>query len=347
MVYENTPQEHLKIERWKALTNDKLLFQTYVSEQEWKNARKFGLGGSDVGACMGLNPYMSKYQIYLAKAIGKEVNLDGNHKVQKGKILEPYIYTEFVKPYFEKTGYVPVICKDSIIDKSKPHYRVNVDGLYFTESDDTLNPQGVIEIKLVFEHSEDKWFGKEYQGIPAHYYAQVQWYMHVLNIFETTVCAFFDRTWTPNFFTISYDEEFVVDMVRAADEIWECKCTMTPPMLDPELDKEYILDAFDKKDSAMVYMYSESQELNYHILQYKTLSAEIKEREKLLNMHKGELVNAYLKGRIPQKSVGTVSMSKITRQDIDPEKIKANVPGYILDTCYKFTEYMRTTIKCK
>ncbi len=61
---------------------------------EWHAMRRTGLGGSDVAACLGLNPYRAPIDVYTEK-IGELEGFAGNERTQWGQILEPVIAKEY------------------------------------------------------------------------------------------------------------------------------------------------------------------------------------------------------------------------------------------------------------
>ena len=90
--------------------------------EKWLGLRTTGIGGSDVGAIMGLNKYASPLTVYLAK---KNVEgFKGNASTEWGHILEdpirkkaaeelgieiesvPGMYTSFDIPYLKVQQYV-------------------------------------------------------------------------------------------------------------------------------------------------------------------------------------------------------------------------------------------------
>lgn len=70
-----------------------------ISKEEWLELRKSGIGGSDAGAVVGLNPYSSAYSVYHEK-MGLVEPFEGNDKTRLGQDLEEYI----AKRFEEKTG---------------------------------------------------------------------------------------------------------------------------------------------------------------------------------------------------------------------------------------------------
>ena len=61
--------------------------------------RLSGLGGSDIGAILGLNPWRTPYQVFLEK-IGEAAPFEGNLQTRFGSYAEEFVARE----YCEQTG---------------------------------------------------------------------------------------------------------------------------------------------------------------------------------------------------------------------------------------------------
>ena len=64
------------------------------SEEEWLRIRKNGIGGSDAGAIVGLNPYRSAMNVYLDK-ISDNVEQETTEAIRCGHDLEQYVAERF------------------------------------------------------------------------------------------------------------------------------------------------------------------------------------------------------------------------------------------------------------
>ncbi len=62
----------------------------------WLETRNSGIGGSDAGAIMGMNPWKSKYQLWLEKTGQAEPeDLSGKESVYWGTVLETAVADRF------------------------------------------------------------------------------------------------------------------------------------------------------------------------------------------------------------------------------------------------------------
>lgn len=70
-----------------------------LSREEWLEARRSGIGGSDAGAIMGLHPYKGQFGVWADKK-GYSEAVEDNEAMRQGRDLEDYAARRFA----EKTG---------------------------------------------------------------------------------------------------------------------------------------------------------------------------------------------------------------------------------------------------
>ena len=70
-----------------------------LTHDQWLENRKSGIGGSDAGAIMGVNPYRGAYSVWADK-LGKTDPVDDNEALRQGRDFEDYVARRFA----EKTG---------------------------------------------------------------------------------------------------------------------------------------------------------------------------------------------------------------------------------------------------
>lgn len=69
-----------------------------MSREDWLNARRRSIGGSDAGALLGLNPYNSPYALWAEKT-GKIVpeGIGDREAVRLGNDLEQYVAERWIR----------------------------------------------------------------------------------------------------------------------------------------------------------------------------------------------------------------------------------------------------------
>lgn len=128
--------------------------------QHWLDARRKGIGGSDVAAILGLSPWQSALDVYLDK-IGEAEETPDNDAMRWGRALEPVIG----QAYTEATG-IAFAPGATVIDPQHPELRANLDG---------IAADRVIEIKTA--RTGEGWGEPGTDEIPVHYAAQVMHYL--------------------------------------------------------------------------------------------------------------------------------------------------------------------------
>ena len=124
--------------------------------------RQKGIGGSDAGTAVGVNPYKTPYQLYLEK-IGDVIPEDISNKpaVKRGVRLEPEIM-KWVKEDLNIT-----LRKDNTthISKEYPHLFCHNDGT-------VVGSHRIAEIKAPSDHMRNKWGEPGTDAVPPYYLAQ-------------------------------------------------------------------------------------------------------------------------------------------------------------------------------
>ena len=135
----------------------------YDNEDDWHELRAKRIGGSDVGAILGVNPYKSIVDVYVDKTEGSDFK--GNNATYWGHVLEGTVLKEFSNRHKELIVYeVPYsVVNDFLI--------ANLDGAL---KDKETGDYGVLEIKTTSVWNRKEW---EEDIIPQSYYAQIQHYL--------------------------------------------------------------------------------------------------------------------------------------------------------------------------
>lgn len=141
----------------------------FASDAEWAEARKGGIGGSDVAAIMGISAYKSPYEVWLEKTGRAEPeDLSGKESVEWGNRLESVVAAKFAEMHPE----LKVKRKNAtMVSKSRPWAFANVD----RELRNAKGWPGVLEVKTVGARRASDWD----DGVPAYYLTQVQHYLSV------------------------------------------------------------------------------------------------------------------------------------------------------------------------
>lgn len=317
-------------------------FISYSSEEEWHELRKCGIGGSDAGAVMGLNKYVSPLKVYRTKKGLYSEDVEDNVYIKKGKDLESLIFNKYVVPYMENIDYRAIHPEHIFVNKQYPWLRANCDGIavpagYSIPTDSSNNI--VIEIKWVSEWAEVNWGDDAYGGIPASYYAQVQHYMTVTGARKALVFAMFDRTWEVKVFEIPYNLSFSLRMLHQTSEFHTNLLLGKEPPITATLDKEFMPDALDSSPTKT----ETSEELDQVIAEYLVSKEALKQSEKELDELYNKAVQMYLEGKRPTK-LYRMKISTCTRAGFDTKRFSVEHPDVYAEYI-STSEYSRVTMK--
>jgi putative phage-type endonuclease len=161
--------------------------------RDWHEARAYSLGGSEIGTCMGLNPWESAYALW-AKKTGKIDNPPlTNWAVRFGQAFEEPI----LKLWAEEHPEYEVFTTGTYQDCDNPWLHANPDALAkHKETGEWL----VVEVKTA---------RTSFESLPPTYEAQVRHYMMVMKIQRSVVVAVAGMTW----------QEFWVDRDEFTEQV--------------------------------------------------------------------------------------------------------------------------------
>ena len=191
-----------------------------VTEQQWHELRQKGIGGSDVGAILGVSPYRSIIDVYTDKIATAPIITPQSESMYWGTKLETIIADTFTektgKPYFKPTKmYVHPVFK---------YMLANLDGVTV---DDNGNP-AILEIKTANEYVKEEWRDGH---IPDTYYAQVQHYMCITGLNMAYVVVLIGGQ-TFKIVPIERDTKYINKMIQKEIAFWNNVVAKTMPQPD-------------------------------------------------------------------------------------------------------------------
>ncbi len=80
----------------------------YSDRQEWLTQRRRGIGGSDAAAILGLNPWVSPFDVYLDK-LGLSDPKPDTEAMRQGRDLEEYVAQRFVEATGKEVQVAPAM----------------------------------------------------------------------------------------------------------------------------------------------------------------------------------------------------------------------------------------------
>jgi putative phage-type endonuclease len=171
------------------------------------------IGGSDIGAILGLNPYKSAIDVW--DRIVNGVEQEAGRAALRGIRLELAI----LEWWLDENHLAGESAKRGVSGESAP-FRWSLDGLIVPENE-------VIEIKTVGWNTRHEWN----DGPPSSYVAQCQWYMHFVDSPRCHLVKFDGNDIEP--IVIERDIEYGKMLVSEAQAFWDkYVVTKTPPPPD-------------------------------------------------------------------------------------------------------------------
>jgi putative phage-type endonuclease len=244
-----------------------------INETLWHQERAKGIGGSEITAILGLDPYKTPLDVFLDKT-GQSEPFKGNEHTRAGKKLEAVVVDYFV----EETGAEIIAGDDGIIQQqllSKPYILGTVDRIF------KLNDSfGVLECKTTQKTIDE-------DELPKNWFCQVQWYMGIFGL-KTGAIAWLERGLNFNVVYVSFDEELFKYMVNEAEKFWlnHVQTGIAPePISGSDIEKLFNRSTEGKTTEAneeTALVVSELAEVNEHIKTLEDKAESLKEQLKLV-----------------------------------------------------------------
>ena len=173
--------------------------------EKWLEIRRHGIGGSDAGTIMGLNPYRGRLSLWMEKTGQQEPeDLSKNQFVYWGKKLEPMVAEYFT----EVTGKKLRRC-GTLQSVEHPWLLANVDRLVIGENCG-------VEIKTAGTSKYGQWKDDE---IPDAYYAQCQHYMLTTGLSSWWIVALIGGN-DCKIKEVPRNQEFIDELFKAEAGFW-------------------------------------------------------------------------------------------------------------------------------
>lgn len=156
-----------------------------LSNEEWLQWRRKGIGGSDAAAALGLSPYRTARDLFYDK-IGAEPSIEEEDKsilFEIGHLLEDVVARIFAK----KTGFT--VFRDQMMYQHPLYPFMVADVDRFIRLPD--GKRGLLECKTAHYDTQFKWVNG---AVPRHYEVQVKHYMSVMNIDTAYIACLFSNS---------------------------------------------------------------------------------------------------------------------------------------------------------
>lgn len=201
--------------------------------------RKQGIGGSDVGAILGLSKWKTPLDVYMDKT-GKSEPSEQTTWQKIGHQVEEHILI----PFFEEKYATTVNKLDTKLHKDYSFLLANVDGV-------ALDGKILIECKNVGGYKNtDEWGEAGSDQVPYNYHVQCLHYMEVLNIDECILIALFGGNKIEEF-RIKRNKEVYKIILQKLKIFWTQNVLKNVPPEPKNISDMKILFPFAKENSSV------------------------------------------------------------------------------------------------
>lgn len=305
-----------------------------MSKEQWLEARKCGIGGSDAASVLGLNPYKSSVSVYIEKVdyihgvSMSDKNINGckkdssneevNYRMELGNKLEDFVANEFSL----KTG-LKVRNVNGILKNDKyPFAIANIDRAVVGE-------KAFLECKVTNSFNKKEWI----KTIPIHYKIQMNHYMAVTGASHCYVAVLIGNEELV-IHKLERDEDYIEEIMKLEEIFWNnCILGNELPMPDGSSDYSKTLDTLYKDSKCEELILFEAEKI---LERYDEVVKIYKDFEK-----EKKAIEQYLKLQMKNYEIAYVGDRKITwkkqeRNSIDTTRLKKEHPEIVVG-------YMKTT----
>lgn len=188
-----------------------------MTRAEFLARRKKGLGGSDMAAVMGLDPYRTATDVYLEKTT-EQPEKTGPH-LDRGNAMEPIIRELYRKETGHNVFQVSTYEDDWAVG--------NVDGVIWAKGDSRKDGYGILEIKCPSLGSYQR---IKMYGIPENYQIQMQHYLWLSECWWGEFAIFNADKWELTRVRVERDEEIIRHIREHGERFWnDCVLAGKPP----------------------------------------------------------------------------------------------------------------------
>ncbi|MHB9144674.1 MAG: YqaJ viral recombinase family nuclease [Symbiobacteriia bacterium] len=281
-----------------------------MTREQWLQARRQGIGGSDAAAILGLNQYRSAFDVY-AEKLGLVGEKEENEAMRQGRDFEDYVASRFE----EATG-KKVRRRNAILQHPEHRWMLaNVDRLVVGED-------AGLECKTTSVLNKTKFAQGEF---PPNHYVQCVHYMAVTGA-KRWYLAVLVLNQGFHVFTIERDEEEIAALIEAEKHFWEVNVLQrVPPAPDgSESTAEVIKGMYPaaRRGLEAVALFGSEAKISA----FQELDAEVKRLEKQRDAIKQELQLALGDAEIGAAHGYAVEWRNQERQTLDMARLKAEDP---------------------
>jgi len=287
-----------------------------INELDLIKERKKGIGGSDVGAIMGINKYKSAYEVYMEKTAEDVVAEINNMTYKKeaaywGETLKEVNAREYIVRTGKKVRKENKWLKDSEYD----FMRAKIDRKVIGEN------------SILMCKTTSVFLGKEYEGeeIPGNFILQCQ---HNMRVSGADKCYIASLIGGQRFVIkeIQRDEELINMIIEKEKDFWyNHVLKKNPPLIDGSYGASKYIDGRYKAGTKNLEMILQG-EYKDKLQEYRNVKENITALEEKLKEIENNIKHEMKDAEIGITDLFCVNWKTITSNRIDAKAFKNNYP---------------------
>lgn len=299
------------------------------NREDWLELRKKYIGGSDVSAVIGANPYQGAYALWCEK---KDIvpSFEGNMRTKVGTYLEDFV----AKQFEEETGKKVRKSNFSFVNTDYPWALADVDR--FIDGEDAI-----LECKTTSELNMKHFKDGDY---PDRFFWQVQHYMAVLDKQKAYIAVLIGNR-EFKLFEVNRNDEEIAAMMQFEQEFYGFMTSDNPPPID---GSESTREAIQARQGESEGEEPEPADLtdNRQMLEtYFEIEGTIKQLEEQQNSIKNQLMDAMGEAWRGECEGFKITYKPTTRKTFDWKKLNKAMPNLALDPYFKSSTSRSLSIK--
>jgi putative phage-type endonuclease len=247
--------------------------------QDFSVDRSKYIGGSDIGAILGLSRFKTPLEVWMEKT-GKETKKVDSLPLRFGSFAEDFVARE----YSRATGFELIHDESIYLHPERSYMSAHIDR--FVLEVGSSSPTRILECKTANPFSSGDWGEIGSDEVPMSYLCQCIWYMAITGIDKTDLAVLFGNS-DFRIYEIARDPALEELVIAKATTFWdEHVLKDIPPPVQSEADCQTL---FSKGDPAKsIEAAQETLELTKRL---RLLNSEIDVREEEISFIKQNIMN--------------------------------------------------------
>ena len=189
--------------------------------QDFTQDRTKYLGGSDIGAILGLSPYKTPLDVWLEKT-GIQANHIDNLPIRFGTFAESFVATEYARA----TGSTLLEYSKGISHPQHSFLQGHIDRFITSDSSELFKADGtctashLLECKTANPFTQSQWGEAGSDEVPMSYLAQCHWYLCMTQLERCDLAVLFGNS-DFRIYQIVRDRELESTLLEAALSFWQ------------------------------------------------------------------------------------------------------------------------------